>query len=351
MSQTSPDSRVPRPPRPPETRPVRPNTDTQDRVSPEQPLSEGEQAGGTSDSSSSGLSPRPPLARPIRPSVVPTADPEPAPAPSASSQTEPDAPPEEELEGLQRNQPIPPPSEPTQYRAIGVIRGRYVASSEQFTRGDLIAADGTVINAVLLGRVMSLVKNHLELDREYLWVVYPRTRDKTHQLHAQILGVWEPVELGKAEEPLDPGIEDGYFSVRGEVIFQSQDRGYVIVKIRQAPRKGAKEKPKSFKLRLAGFLPSKGVGYFWSLEVQRDGEQLMIQDGQSIAPMPPRKKRGEIGPSRGGPPRRSAGVGRGEGGGGLRRDNVVRPAVNPQRSGPVTKPIKRSDRPRREGEG
>jgi len=44
------------------------------------------------------------------------------------------------------------------------------ASDEQFTQGTLVATDGTEIN-VRLGRIMSLVKNHLNLEQEHLWVV------------------------------------------------------------------------------------------------------------------------------------------------------------------------------------
>src|SRR5689334_6494987 len=69
-----------------------------------------------------------------------------------------------------RQQPIPPPSEPMQYRAIGLVRGRYCASDEQFTQGILLTTDGVELNAVLLGRIMSLVKNHLDLEKEHLWV-------------------------------------------------------------------------------------------------------------------------------------------------------------------------------------
>ncbi len=92
---------------------------------------------------------------------------------------------------VNRQQPIPPPSEPMQYRAIGLVRGRYLASSEQFTQGTLLTTDGVELNAVLLGRIMSLVKNHLDLDKEHLWVVYPRTRQENDTLHIQIVGVWE----------------------------------------------------------------------------------------------------------------------------------------------------------------
>ncbi|MBC7515724.1 MAG: hypothetical protein H7237_04725, partial [Alkalinema sp. FL-bin-369] len=60
-------------------------------------------------------------------------------------------PPPEETDG--RLRPIPPPSEPTQYRATGVVRGTYQPSDEQYTRGEMLMADGSRAEAVLLGRV------------------------------------------------------------------------------------------------------------------------------------------------------------------------------------------------------
>ncbi|WP_445241346.1 hypothetical protein [Microcoleus vaginatus] len=111
-----------------------------------------------------------------------------------------ESPADEDIPSVMRQHPIPPPSEPRQYRAVGLVRGRYTQSEEQFTRGMLIAADGTAIDAVLLGRVMSLVKNHLDLEQEHLWVVYPRTRQEDGNLHAQIMGVWEPETLKKPPE-------------------------------------------------------------------------------------------------------------------------------------------------------
>ncbi|WP_449416257.1 hypothetical protein [Phormidium nigroviride] len=219
--------------------------------------------------------------------------------------------------GAMRQHPIPPPSEPRQYRAVGLVRGRYAASEEQFTRGTLTASDGTAIDAVLLGRVMSLVKNHLNLEQEHLWVVYPRTRQQDGNLHAQIMGVWEPETLKK---PIDPSseeentapeddreevsseespesfppshinVENGYFSIRGEVIYQSQeDEKYVIVKIKQAPRKDG-ETMKFFKLKLTGDLATKAVGHFWDFHVQLQAEKLLIQQGNNIGPMPVKKK-------------------------------------------------------------
>lgn len=102
--------------------------------------------------------------------------------------------------------PIPPASEPMQYRAIGLIKGTYVPSEEQFTRGMLTTEDDQPVDAVLLGRVMSLVKKHVDLDIPHLWVVYPRTRPKAEHLHAQIVGIWEPDNLNR--EASDDQIPD-----------------------------------------------------------------------------------------------------------------------------------------------
>ncbi|MGD1714110.1 hypothetical protein [Dapis sp. BLCC M172] len=227
-----------------------------------------------------------------------------------------------------RQHPIAPPSEPKQYRAIGLVRGCYQPSTEQFTRGNLRTPDGSEIDAVLLGRVMSLLKNHLDLESEHLWVVYPRTRQENNDLHIQIMGVWEPetlrtkgkssIELTDAEElqtssaeddqgqekiqetedidnsekvyfiptpeiktdSLD-ALNDGYFSIRGEVIYQSQDEEYVIVKVQQSARKG-EEEPKFFKLKLKGNLGDRPLNRFWDLHIQRQNTSLVIQYGNDI---------------------------------------------------------------------
>ena len=111
--------------------------------------------------------------------------------------------------------PISPPSEPMQYRAIGLVQGIYTPSEEQLNQGCLVTEDDTVIDAVLLGRITSLVKKYIDLKTSHLWVVYPRTRvadaasedDKTEpDLHLQIVGVWEPETLGMPGE--NPGADD-----------------------------------------------------------------------------------------------------------------------------------------------
>jgi len=187
----------------------------------------------------------------------------------------------------ERLQPIPPATESMQYRAIGVVQGRYVAQTDSFSKGQLFAEDGTIIDAVLLGKVISIAKKRLDLEKSYLWVVYPRTRDKTGELHIQIAGVWAPVEMGKSAEPIDPGVEDGYFSVRGEVVHQSTDTNTVIVKVQRADQKKELDKSRAkFKLHLSGLLPGNPTYQFWDINVQRQDNALVIQDATSIAAIP-----------------------------------------------------------------
>ncbi|QKQ77926.1 hypothetical protein [Nostoc sp. TCL240-02] len=260
---------------------------------------------------------------------------------------------------VNRQQPIPPPSEPMQYRAIGLVRGRYHASSEQFTQGTLLTTDGVELNAVLLGRIMSLVKNHLDLEKEHLWVVYPRTRQENDTLHIQIVGVWEPENLAKSStdeeesdlelqesQTLDDGLSenselstiptipssevaDGGFSVRGEVVYQSFDAKSLVVKIRQAARKPT-DKPKYFKLKLRGVLTTKAVGKFWDFQAKREADVLIVEKAEAIADLPKKRKP----PFRGGP-RAGGSGGAGAGAGG-------RKPFPPRRSGETPRPIKKT---------
>ena len=79
-----------------------------------------------------------------------------------------------------RDHPIPPVTEPLQYRAIGVVRGVYTPhDEEQLTRGFLTDSDGTKLETVVLGRVLTLMRRHLSMDQPHLWVVYPRCREAT----------------------------------------------------------------------------------------------------------------------------------------------------------------------------
>lgn len=191
-----------------------------------------------------------------------------------------------------QTQIFPPPDHSLQYRAIGLIRGKYRPSPQRFSKGTLLTPDNTTMDAVLLGQLVNLAQKYLDLEQEQWWVVYPRTRANAPHLHVQIQGVRSPrsqnpsfVEKQASNTLVN---EPDTFSIRGEVVNQDPQTGYVIVKIRQAPRKPLGS-AKAFRLKLDGFLPLRAVGWFWDLQVQREGEQLVIQDGQQIARILPQK--------------------------------------------------------------
>jgi len=217
-----------------------------------------------------------------------------------------------------RAHPISPVTEPLQYRAIGVVRGVYEpADPEQLTRGLLRTADGETIEAVVLGRLLTLMRRHLDLAEPHLWVVYPRSREP-QGLHLQMVGVWEPSTLAEsaAADPDDALPEgDDYFSVRGELIYTRPETGDLVIKVRQQPRADG-SKPVPFKLQLKGVVPLEHLRHFVALDLRRQSQDLQLERFEVIGPMAVRGSRG--------------GKGRREGsarshGGGNRRGAVSRP--------------------------
>jgi len=214
-----------------------------------------------------------------------------------------------------RDHPISPVTEPLQYRAIGVVRGIYrPESDDQLTRGVLIDSDGNELEAVVLGRMLTLMRRHLDMSTPHLWVVYPRCRE-SDQLHLQIAGIWEPSTLATAEasdaESVDaeasetPGSldqlpeGDDFFSIRGELIFTKPEANELVVKVRQLPRADG-FRPLPFKVQLTGELPLEHLRHFVSLDVRRQGQILSVESVEVIAPMPTRGGKGREGSRKGG---------------------------------------------------
>ena len=238
-----------------------------------------------------------------------------------------------------RQHPISPVTEPMQYRAIGLVRGVYVPSDpEQLTRGLIRTDDGSELEAVILGRLLTLVRRHLDLSVPHLWVVYPRSRDE-NQLHLQMVGVWEPSTLAPAAVDDDaassdePEEGDGWFSVRGELIYTRPETGDLVIKVRQKPRADG-SRPIPFKLQLRGEVPLEHLRHFVALDLRRQGQHLCVENLEVIGPVAQRGNRG-------GKNRRGGGERRGGGGGsperrdaaaGTERTGVDRSGAGPLRS-------------------
>ena len=188
-----------------------------------------------------------------------------------------------------RDHPIPPVTEPLQYRAIGVVKAIYKPKDEdQLTRGVLVDTEGAEVEAVVLGRVLTLMRRHLAMDQPHLWVVYPRCRESDH-LHLQIAGIWEPSTLAPEQADVTDELPEGsdYFSIRGELIYTKPEANELVVKVRQQPRADG-SRPLPFKLQIKGEIALEHLRHFVSLDVRRQGQVLALERFDVIAPMPTR---------------------------------------------------------------
>ena len=181
--------------------------------------------------------------------------------------------------------PIPQVTDPLQYRAIGIVNGKFTPhDTEQLNKGLIIDNEGEKIETVVLGKALSLLKKHIDLNKNYYWVVYPKNKN-TQSLHLQVAGIWDPVQLNdlqknsskinfsKLLEELD--LKDNYFSIRGELVFVNKSKKEIVIKIHTA-MKSKNLKNKNFKLVIKGELSLELINNFVSLDVNRDGNSLKL---------------------------------------------------------------------------
>jgi len=187
--------------------------------------------------------------------------------------------------------PIPQVTNQLQYRAIGIINGKFTPhDGDQLNRGVLTDSKGEKIETVVLGKALSLLKKHIDLDKSYYWVVYPKNKN-TQNLHLQVAGIWDPYQLNdfpndssktnfaKLLEELD--LKDNYFSIRGELVFVNAKNKEVVIKI-CSTSKLKNKKNKNFKLVIKGELSLELLNSFVSLDVKRDGNSLQLLKYQVI---------------------------------------------------------------------
>ena len=180
--------------------------------------------------------------------------------------------------------PIPKVTNEMQYRAIGIVNGKFIPNENgQINRGFLTDNKGEKIETVVLGKALSLLKKHLDLKKNYYWIVYPKNKN-TQSLHLQVAGIWDPYQLNdlndtskinfsKLLEELD--LKDNYFSVRGELVFVNSQKKEFVIKICCAS-KLTSLKNKNFKLVIKGELSLELLNKFVSLDVNRDGNSLEL---------------------------------------------------------------------------
>ena len=181
--------------------------------------------------------------------------------------------------------PIPQVTDPFQYRAIGIVNGKFTPYDiEQLNKGLITDNEGEKIETVVLGKALSLLKKHIDLKKNYYWIVYPKNKN-TQNLHLQVAGIWDPVQLNdlsknsskinfsKLLEDLD--LKDNYFSVRGELVFVNTQKKEIVIKINSVS-KLKNLKNKNFKLVLKGEISLELLHSFVSLDINRDGNSLKL---------------------------------------------------------------------------
>ena len=181
--------------------------------------------------------------------------------------------------------PIPKVTHQLQYRAIGIVNGKFVPNDgEQLNRGFLIDDKGVKIETVILGKALSLLKKHIDLKKSYYWVVYPKNKN-SQNLHLQVSGIWDPYQLNhfpnnSSEKKFsnllkELNLEDNYFSIRGELVFVNTQKKEIVIKICPAI-KSKNFKNKNFKLIIKGELSLELLHSFVSLDINRDGNSLKL---------------------------------------------------------------------------
>ena len=181
--------------------------------------------------------------------------------------------------------PIPKVTNKLQYRAIGIINGKFTPNdNNQLNRGYLTDSKGEKIETVVLGRALSLLKKHINLKKTYFWIVYPKNKN-TQNLHLQVAGIWDPYQLNDFPNnssktnfsnllnELD--LKDNYFSIRGELVFVNTQKKEIVIKICSA-LKQKNLKNKNFKLVIKGELSLELLNSFISLDVIREGNSLEL---------------------------------------------------------------------------
>ena len=181
--------------------------------------------------------------------------------------------------------PIPKVTNKLQHRAIGIINGKYTPNdSTELNRGFLTDNKGEKIETVVLGKALSLLKKHIDLKKNYFWIVYPKNKN-TQNLHLQVAGIWDPYQLNdfpknssntdfsKLLEKLN--LKDNYFSVRGVLVFVNIQKKEFVIKV-NTDSKLKNLKNKNFKLVLKGEISLELLNSFLSLDVIREGNALKL---------------------------------------------------------------------------
>ena len=180
--------------------------------------------------------------------------------------------------------PIQEVTNKLQYRAIGIVKGIYKPNNiDQLNRGTLNDKEGKILETVILGKAIGLIKKYINLEKNHFWIVYPRNKN-IKNLHLQVAGVWDPYKLNKVDnnsekEPNELleelNLNNNYFSIRGELVYVNTQKKEIVIKICSSPL-SKRSKYTTFKIIIEGEISLQFLNNFVSLDVIRDGTTLRM---------------------------------------------------------------------------
>ncbi len=181
--------------------------------------------------------------------------------------------------------PIQEVTNKLQYRAIGIVEGIYKPNNiDQLNRGTLTDKEGKIVETVILGKAIALIKKYINLEKNHFWIVYPRNKN-INNLHLQVAGIWDPYKLNQVDNnnsEKDPNelleelnLKNNYFSIRGELVYVNTQKKEIVIKICSSPP-SKRSKYSTFKIIIEGEISLQFLNNFVSLDVIRDGSTLRM---------------------------------------------------------------------------
>ena len=185
--------------------------------------------------------------------------------------------------------PIPKVSDKKQFRAIGIVCGMYKPHEDNLlNKGFIEDSNGHKIDAVVLGKVLPIIKKFINFEKQYYWIVYPRNKD-SNNIHLQIVGIWDPSNFKNNDDNINKthdlllslDLKDNLFSIRGTLIYINIQEKELIIKI-SPTNKNKNQQSKSFKIIVKGEISMKYINSFVSLDVMRKENSLFLEKFEII---------------------------------------------------------------------
>ncbi|MDX1918576.1 MAG: hypothetical protein SFT81_05500 [Candidatus Caenarcaniphilales bacterium] len=161
-----------------------------------------------------------------------------------------------------------------EYRAIGLIKAKYIPGDADPNHGLFQTADGNLFPVVIFNKsLLKLLQNEPDLlTNEQIWTVYPKTMPEMR---------FQARHLRRLPEQEDLSADT--FSLRGVVLKQRDDSFVVQIKRNFKQGEDPSKRPKAFNLLVFGRLPRRAIGQFWEFTTTRIEKNLILKEARFIA--------------------------------------------------------------------